>query len=390
MPTIFQKIKVDKTVYELALERLERVYELHDNVIVSFSGGKDSTALLNLTIEVATTLKKLPVDVVFWDEEAIAPETHDYVNRVRQRDDVNLRWLAVPVTHRNGCSTISPYWYPWAEEDRHLWVRDMPEWAEATLPGNKRHTIPAANGLLVPRDGKVTAVLTGVRADESVNRYRSVAMRTTNNWFSPDPYAKGSVVVAKPIYDWRTVDVWVGPHEFGWDYNRAYDLYDKAGISPSQQRVAPPYGEQPMKSLWMYQVCHPELWDKMVARVPGAATAARYAQTEMYGMGSNGKEMRPPDGMSWQEGIRYYISRHPDYVQADIATRLRGFMATHQRLAKRDIPEIEPDPITGLSWRFMLRTALRGDLKGRDDPSFSVSNAGIREATAEATEEGRY
>src|SRR5207245_8992814 len=103
---------------------------------------------------------------------------------------------------------------------------------------------------------------------------------------------------ADPIYDWTHDDVWLAPDRFGWDYNRAYDLMSKAGIPVSQQRCAPPFGEQPIRRLWSYKQCWPELWAKMVDRVPGAATAARYANTTLYGYG--GKGYTKPDGQSWR------------------------------------------------------------------------------------------
>jgi predicted phosphoadenosine phosphosulfate sulfurtransferase len=44
---------VDADVYTLALERSAYTFEHFDHVAVSFSGGKDSTAVLNVALEVA-------------------------------------------------------------------------------------------------------------------------------------------------------------------------------------------------------------------------------------------------------------------------------------------------------------------------------------------------
>lgn len=110
MSVFLKKKPTTENVYELGLARIRRAYELFDHVAVSFSGGKDSTVCLHLALEVAKELKKLPLDVFFFDEEAIHPETIEYMRRVVQRDDVRLRWFCLPVKHRNACSRKSPWW----------------------------------------------------------------------------------------------------------------------------------------------------------------------------------------------------------------------------------------------------------------------------------------
>lgn len=362
---ILKKHDVPESVLELGLTRIRRAYDLHDHITVSFSGGKDSTVVLSLALQVARERDRLPLDVVFWDEEVIAPETEAYVTRVATLPDISLRWYCLPVTHRNGCSVRSPFWWPWDPDCRSVWVRSMPDGAIDTLPGFNRHQIPSANHLLFT-DDRTVGMLLGIRADESMSRRQGVSMRRQDNYLINDASSPG-ITLVKPIYDWRTVDVWTAPAQLGWDYNAAYDLMALAGISPSQQRVAPPYGEQPMQSLWMWHACWPELWDRMCERVPGALTAARYARTELYGA-SGVTNLRPPEGMSWEEGITYYLGRHPDRVRAFTAKRLQSFLSAHRRATHEPVPESSPHPASGLSWSYMLRVAMRGDLKGRENP----------------------
>ena len=112
MSQVFKKKDIEKDVYTLAIERINRTYDIFDNVVVMFSGGKDSTVCLNLALQVAKERNKLPLHVYFFDEEAIPYETIDYVTRVADLPEIKMNWLCLPVKHRNGCSRNHPYWYP--------------------------------------------------------------------------------------------------------------------------------------------------------------------------------------------------------------------------------------------------------------------------------------
>jgi len=90
MAKIRKKEYINENVYEETLKRIRYLYDSFDKVIVSFSGGKDSTALLNCALVVAKEKNKLPLKAVFFDEEAIHPPTIEYVERIRQNPDIDL------------------------------------------------------------------------------------------------------------------------------------------------------------------------------------------------------------------------------------------------------------------------------------------------------------
>ena len=56
-------IYLNKNVYEAAKDRIRFVYREFKNVVVNFSGGKDSTVVLHLALEVAEETGRLPVNV---------------------------------------------------------------------------------------------------------------------------------------------------------------------------------------------------------------------------------------------------------------------------------------------------------------------------------------
>lgn len=382
-PLVKEKLLLDRDVWSLAVDRVRHCYAQFDTVAVAFSGGKDSTAVLHVALEVARELGRLPLPVHFFDEEAIFPETVDYMRRVADSGEITLRWLCLPVRHRNGCSLTSPEWFPWAPEVRELWCRELPPEGIAQLPDfptdpRARPSIPEFSARLYPPDlyGN-TVELLGMRAVESLMRETGVRKRRGDNFIVADyhGWGYGNVSTASPIYDWRTQDVWRAPARLGWDYNRAYDVMEMLGLTPHQQRCAPPFGEEPSKQLWIFQQGWPELWDKMSRRVPGAAAAARYARSVLYGQG---EVPQKPDDMPWDTYLLTLIERQKDpAVRKSLAYRIRKDMKRHYARTNQPLVFHTPHPITGISYRYLAQLAIRVDIKDRRPQPYP---AGQREA----------
>lgn len=360
-----KKIDSEQTCHQLSLERFEYLFDTYDKVAVSFSGGKDSTACLNLALEVARHKKRLPLDVFTFDEEAIPPETVEYMARVAENPEIRFQWFCVPIEHRNACSSKQTIWYPWAPEDRAKWVRDLPPLAITDFPGFRRGGIPEQIGSLFgPAVGTVANVM-GVRSQESLTRLWYILIKKGFRCFLAPLAGTTNITNAYPIYDWRTEDVWRAPQAFGWDYNRAYDVMDKAGIPLPSQRCAPPYGEQPIRGLHKLKSCWPELWAKMVDRVPGAATAARYANTDLYGCGVKDSDL--PEGMTWQELTIAALRKLPKGAAAEAAGAIKACLTQHRNRTKGGVmPDDEPDPLSGFCWKTLYIAAkVGGDKFGR-------------------------
>lgn len=393
---ILKKQEVEQDVLTLSLDRIRHVYDLFDHVAVSFSGGKDSTAVFNLALQVARERGRLPLRVFHFDEEAIPIDVEDYLRRMAEIPDVVIEWYCVPLKHRNACDPKEPYWYPWEQAKKDLWCRPMPPEAITEIAGydnNDPRTIPEISSLLFPPELGRCCMLLGIRADESITRYMAVARREDENYIIQHSSGFGGTDVinykhvykAYPIYDWRTEDVWTAPAILGWDYCKYYDLLEMAKVTRIDQRLAPPFGEEPFQRLWQYAKTYPELWQKMVNRVSGANTAALYSKTALYGFGDVPEK---PQDMEWKEFLEQQIKKHDEKTQKKIRLRINTEIKNHFKKTDDPILVKVGHYLTGLSWEFLLMIAIRSDTKGRKVASSQKKPREQYEAARRAMEAG--
>ncbi len=323
-----RKQYTEQNVYEALQKRLKFIFEEFDNIFVSFSGGKDSGLLLNLTQDFQK--KYYPnkkIGVFHQDFEAQYTVTTEYVDRTFKRiqHEVEPYWVCLPMATRTALSSYQMYWYPWDDTKEHLWVRSMPKYPYViNLEHNPITTYhyrmyqedlskQFSRWYRISHGNKKTVCLLGIRADESLQRYSAILNKKHGYqdecWISKQ---FKDVWVASPIYDWSNSDVWHANYLFNYDYNKLYDLYYMAGLKPDQMRVASPFNDYAKDSLNLYRVIDPEIWTKLVGRVQGANFTSIYGKTKAMGY----RNLKLPEGHTWESYTKFLLSTLP--------TRLRN------------------------------------------------------------------
>lgn len=329
-------INLPVNVYQALQRRLEFVFAEFDNVYVSFSGGKDSGLLLNLTLkfmrERGITRK---IGVFHQDFEAQYTATTEYVERTMTAnlDLIEPIWWCLPMTVRSACSMFEQHWTPWEPAKREIWVRDLPQHRGVYTIDNHpfdfyRFAMPQEDVYreFGPwfrrwRGGGRTVGLVGLRTAESLNRWRAIMSDKDRyrgrSWTTS---IDDDVWSAYPLYDWRTEDVWTANAKFCFDYNRLYDLFHLAGVPLAKMRVASPFNDYATDSLKLYRVIEPDVWAKMLGRVQGANFAALYGGTKVMGW----KSIRLPPGHTWKSYVEFLLATLP----AETAATYREKFAT--------------------------------------------------------------
>ena len=156
-------------VYTAAVNRIRWLYDEFDEVIATISGGKDSTVIFNLCLQVARERNRLPLKTMFIDQEAEWQHTIDYIRTVMQMPDVEPYWFQMPLKIFNAASHQSDWLYCWKEGER--WMREKePDSIKVNPYGTDRFN--ELFGAILRKDyqGKKACEVGGVRAEENPKR----------------------------------------------------------------------------------------------------------------------------------------------------------------------------------------------------------------------------
>jgi predicted phosphoadenosine phosphosulfate sulfurtransferase len=272
-----QLVYLPDNVYEAAKKRIKRIFSEFDNVCVSFSGGKDSTVVLQLTIEVAKEINRLPVKVVFIDQEAEWKSTVDYVDYVMRLPEVEPYWFQSEFKIFNATSNADSWLYCWQKGAEHKWIHpqsDISIKADVFKKGRFHDTFDEAMSFIFG-EGKTGAYLTGVRGQESQRRQMGLTSFATYKditWGMVLNQSKARFSF-HPIYDWTITDVWKYIHDNGHKYNTHYDRLYRQGTPIRDMRVSNIHHETALKNLYLIQEFEPKTWDRLCQRLGGIHAA---------------------------------------------------------------------------------------------------------------------
>ncbi len=311
--------------------------------------------------------------VLLIDLEAQYQLTIQHAMKMRDEysDCTEWQWVCLPLSLRNAVSAFEPQWVCWDSERRDEWVREYPEGAvteqyEFSWPGMEFEEFVPLWGEW-HSEGEATACFVGIRTDESLNRFRTIASRSKEklDGLCYTTKVTDNVYNFYPLYDWSTEDIWVyHARHPGRGHNKLYDLMHKAGLSIHQQRICQPYGDDQRRGLWLYHLIEPQTWGKVVARVNGANSGALYVRDS--GNISGYGKIKLPNGHTWRSFAEMLLRTMPPKT----AVHFRAKIDVHRKWwMDRGYDDGIPDEADLVlenkrkvpSWRRICKALLRND-----------------------------
>ncbi|HDL7797738.1 phosphoadenosine phosphosulfate reductase [Yersinia enterocolitica] len=372
-----RKIKTGKDVLSSAIERISWLFDTFGHLCLSFSGGKDSTVLFHILADVARKKKKR-FSVLFIDWEAQYKYTIQHVEKMKEKyQDVtdNFYWVALPLTTVNGVSQYQPEWVCW--ERGVSWVRTPPSDAitqEFFFPFYyyamtfEEFITEFSQWFSCQKTKTVSAILTGVRADESLKRFIGLVSQRKLRYADDKPWTTASPdgfsYIVYPLYDWKVSDIWTYNAKTRSIYNPLYDLMYRAGVPVNNMRICEPFGPEQRCGLWLYHALEPETWSKMCSRVAGATSGAIYANEsgDFYALR---KRITKPAGHSWRSYAMFLLNVMPEKTSEHYKNKISIYLRWYQmRGYPDDIPDEQENDLGGKdipSWRRICKMLLKND-----------------------------
>lgn len=305
---------------EAARERISFLFDCYDTVIVSISGGKDSTVVAHLALLEAHRRNR-KVGLFFLDEEVVYQATIDQVEYLMALfpQNTNRLWLQVPFNLTNATSLTEPYLTAWEPGKHKQWMRPKgknniiaPPWGDNPTIRNKAIGFDYYDVIEnFERCYSNTAFLLGLRATEGPNRWRAMVKNPVKIGGELVYYAtdrgNGNASIS-PIYDWNFHDVWRYIYDEKLRYSKIYDWQFMKGMGISEIRCSSLIHERSFKSICELPEFEPKTYEKLCKRIKGIAFAQE--------TGKNNKMFKartlPKNFDSWIKYRDFLLDTYPD------------------------------------------------------------------------------
>lgn len=332
-----KRCKASIDVVKAAEIRIKNVFNNGLPVFMSFSGGKDTLCMAEITMQLIQRGEINPkqLTVQFIDEEAIFPCIEQTVRDWRKKFlmvGAAFDWFCVEVKHFNCFNSLTndETFICWDSTKKDVWVRQPPPFAIRTHPKlNPR--IDAYQDFL-PRVCTSGITITGVRAAESIQRLTNIASMLRAGRTMTNKHA------VFPIYDWTNGDVWKFLYENHVNIPDIYLYLWQSGSSKQQLRVSQFFSVDTARSLVKMNEYYPDLMERVIRREPNAYLAALYWDSEMFGRTSRKRRRleteRDRDYKAelievFKNPERYFPNEHHRYV----ASRYQRFFMNVSKVA---------------------------------------------------------
>ena len=299
------KIYLENNVWHEALERIRYIFDQFPNVIICNSGGKDSAVTMELALLVAEEKNRLPVKMLFVDQEAEYRMTIEYMRLAMADPRIEPIWVQAPIRLFNATSMQEQWLMCWKEGEN--WMRPKEDISvKENLYGTDRFHDLFTKIMQFYFPNEKSCYLAGVRAEESPTR---LAGLTSGQTYKSITY--GKVLNKKqehytfyPLYDWCLSDIWKAIHDNKWNYCKIYDALYRYGLAPHKMRVSNLHHETAVHSLFFLHEVEPDTWEALQKRLAGVHQAKHLQKAEMLAV-----QELPHMFSSWQE-YRDYLTEN--------------------------------------------------------------------------------
>lgn len=260
-------IYLETNVYEEGLKRVEQIYNSHDEVWISYSGGKDSLVCLKLIEEYfdreGITDK---INVLFRDEEIINNAIREFVLTFVENPRYNFRYYATQLDSEIYILGEKKTLIQW-DENRD-WIVEKPDCA-ITLEGI--HDQFTFDKHIFGSSNRRCCTILGTRADESLLRFAGITASKVCH-ITKNPVGK-NMTIGKPVYDWSEKDIFKYLYEKDIEYCKIYDhqIFNKDPL-----RVASAVHAEAAKRLYKVKTIDPLLYNQIMTVFPEIDVQARY------------------------------------------------------------------------------------------------------------------